>query len=391
MRLDQICTHIVDCEHKSAPITPGGGFFAVGTPAMQGNVITYSEAREISAETFDLWTQRLKPEKGDLLFAREAPVGPVVIIPAALNVAPGQRTVLLRPDPRLVDSKFLYYKISSPRVQNSIMNFAMGSTVAHMNVVDVRSLDLQLPSLGEQRAIAEVLGALDDKIAVNRQLVESMERLLRAEYQKNIASNDAPKVPLSDVVELNPRRFIKNEVAPRIPMQSLPSPGMTVDHITFEKPNGGVRFMNGDTILARITPCLENGKTAYIACLRENEVGFGSTEYIIMRSRNGYPLVLTYFIATDARFRSAVIRRMVGSSGRQRVKASDIEDLPVFLNGDHDAMMIFGEQSEKRIILMQNLSAESRTLASLRDTLLPALMNGTLRVKDAEKQVGEVL
>ena len=82
---------------------------------------------------------------------------------------------------------------------------------------------------------------------------------------------------------------------------------------------------------------------------------------------------------------------MVGSSGRQRVKASDIENIPVSMTGDCSALMSFKGLSERQISLMQSLSAESRTLASLRDTLLPALMSGEMRVKDAEKQVEEVL
>ena len=358
---------------------------------MRGNKITYTKAREISKETYVEWTQRLTPEKGDLLFAREAPVGPVVLIPDSLNVAPGQRTVLIRPDSRIINSKYLYYMISSPIIQNRIMNLSMGSTVAHLNVADVRSLELEIASLSKQRAIAEVLGALDDKIAVNKLLVETSEKYLRAVYERDVAASDAPEVPLGEVVELNPKRRINSDTAPQITMQKLPSPGMTVGDVSYAKPNGGVRFMNGDTLLARITPCLENGKTAYIACLGKNEIGFGSTEYIVMSSRVGYPSALSYFIATDSCFRAAVIQRMVGSSGRQRVKAADISELPVRVTNDVTVLDAFGRCCEAQIGLMQNLSAESRTLAALRDTLLPALMSGALRVEDAVKTVEEAV
>lgn len=139
--LDEVTDVIVDCEHKTAPVDPDGRFYAVGTPAMQGNTIDFAQARRISESTFREWTRRLTPQPGDLLFAREAPVGPVVRIPDTLNVAPGQRTVLLRPNEG-TDSRYLFYLLASAPIQRSISSMAAGSTVAHLNVADVRSLDL---------------------------------------------------------------------------------------------------------------------------------------------------------------------------------------------------------------------------------------------------------
>jgi type I restriction enzyme S subunit len=165
--LGAVCLRIVDCEHKTAPIDEGGRFFAVGTPAMKHNRIDYDEARRISKTTFEAWTCRISPQVGDLLLAREAPVGPVVKIPLEENVAPGQRTVLLRPDPGVVDSAFLFYLLTSPRQQELLQVKAAGSIVSHLNVADIRTFPVELPGLTEQRAIAEVLGALDDKIAAN--------------------------------------------------------------------------------------------------------------------------------------------------------------------------------------------------------------------------------
>lgn len=163
---------IVDCEHKTAPITPGGRFFAVGTPAMRGNFIDYSQARPISAETFQDWTKRLRPKVGDILFAREAPVGPVVQIPPAENIAPGQRTVLIRPGAR-IDGRYLFYLLASRQIQDHIKAIAAGSTVPHLNVSDIRRLCLgSLPRLITQYSIGEVLGSLDDKIAANSNAIE---------------------------------------------------------------------------------------------------------------------------------------------------------------------------------------------------------------------------
>ncbi|MFC2640311.1 MAG: restriction endonuclease subunit S [Propionibacterium acidifaciens] len=294
---------------------------------------------------------------------------------------------VLRGREGVADTRYLSYALACVDVSG----YLSGSAQPKLSQASMNEIRLRIPSLHEQRSIVEVLGALDDKSDANQKIISSLEDLLRGVYRKYVAVDDASRAFLGDMVELNPNRRIDVEVAPWIPMQALPSPGMTISSINYAEPKGGVRFKNGDTVMARITPCLENGKTAYIDCLKEGEVGFGSTEYIVMRSRKGYPSALSYFIATDPRFRSIAIQRMVGSSGRQRVKASDIENIPVSVTGDYSALMRFNELSERQISLMQSLSAESRTLASLRDTLLPALMSGELRVKDAEKQVEEVL
>lgn len=382
MRLDQICTHIVDCEHKSAPITPGGGYFAVGTPAMQGNVITYSEAREISAETFDLWTQRLKPEEGDLLFAREAPVGPVVVVPAALNIAPGQRTVLLRPNPGVADAKFLYYKISSPEVQNNIMNFAMGSTVAHMNVADVRSLDFELPSLSEQQAIAEVLGSLDDKIAANRSLATVADSLVRARY-KNLSTKKSCSI--EDIaenirVQTSPNDYTMNYIG----LEHIPRRHMWLDDwsdssgVTSAKST----FQCGDVLFGKLRPYFHKVVSAPAG-------GISSTDILVVRAKSSelQGLVLAALSADETISRC---NAFAAGTKMPRVSWNDLASCPVRW-ADDATMTSFSRTVMELRDRVDAAYAESRTLASLRDTLLPALMNGSLRVKDAEKQVSEVL
>ena len=200
--LENLCLEIVDCEHKTAPIDETGSHFAVGTPAMRGNVINFGEARRISEGTFKAWTRRLTPRSGDLLFAREAPVGPVVRIPDTENVAPGQRTVLMRPDPRKVDSRFLYYLLSSRPVQGRLQDLAAGSTVAHLNVADVRSFALDVPDLPTQTAIADVLGALDDKIAANERVVQLSEGLVRTKFLALLSASNGTAL-VSDYLRLH--------------------------------------------------------------------------------------------------------------------------------------------------------------------------------------------
>ncbi|WP_373745932.1 restriction endonuclease subunit S, partial [Neisseria dentiae] len=127
---------------------------------------------------------------------------------------------------------------------------------------------------------------------------------------------------LSEIAEINPtEKLAKNTVAPKISMENLQPFTKKPNGQSLEKYNGGTKFRNGDTLLARITPCLENGKTAYVNILKDDEIGFGSTEYIILREKTGLSdKQFLYYFARSDEFREVAIASMTGSSGRQRVQ-----------------------------------------------------------------------
>lgn len=394
LTLSDVCEELVDCVHRTAPETPNGEYFAVGTPAMRGNAINFSEARRISRETFARWTRRLLPKEGDLLLAREAPVGPVVRMPSDGNIAAGQRTMHLRPDPAIVHPRYLFYILISSEFQNRISTLAMGSTVPHLRVADAKTLEMpSLPELSEQQAVADVLGALDDKIAANDRIASLARKCLAAEFSRmGVDSSDAPlKSFLGDVVDLNPSARVPAVSDPvYLEMKNLPDKAMTVTDWGHRAARGGARFQNGDTLLARITPCLENGKVGYVDFLHDSDVGIGSTEFIVLRPRTGIPAVLPYFLASSPRFRDFAIKRMVGSSGRQRLAAADLADYPLH-RPEAKELVRFESLSSALMKRVKAAVDESRKLSATRDELLPLLMSGKVRVRDAEKVVEEVV
>lgn len=133
----------------------------------------------------------------------------------------------------------------------------------------------------------------------------------------------------SDFIEFNPRLSIKKgAVATKVAMDKLKPFTKKIPETEKAEFGGGSKFCNGDTIMARITPCLENGKTAFIDILEDNEIAFGSTEFIVMRARDGVSdPQFVYYLATSPMFRSIAIKSMVGSSGRQRVQQSVLNEL----------------------------------------------------------------
>lgn len=190
--------------------------------------------------------------------------------------------------------------------------------------------------------------------------------------------------PLSKLLEFNPRVTLKKGVvAPYLDMKNVPTNGHLAREVIQREMKSGTKFKNGDTLLARITPCLENGKTAYVDFLQEDQAGWGSTEYIVLRAQAEYPKTLSYFIARDASFRQFAIQSMTGTSGRQRANASALGQLP-WLIYPPEVAAAFGRISSSYLRIAKKNGDESETLAALRDSLLPKLLSGELMKEDAK-------
>ena len=141
MQLIDICETIIDCEHKTAP-TQTEGYPSIRTPNIGRGRFILDGVNRVSEETYKLWTKRAIPLPGDLIMAREAPVGNVAMIPEGLQPCLGQRTLLIRPDRTKVEPAYLNYFLNGPHVQNLILAKTNGATVAHLNMKDVRTMEL---------------------------------------------------------------------------------------------------------------------------------------------------------------------------------------------------------------------------------------------------------
>ena len=138
---------------------------------------------------------------------------------------------------------------------------------------------------------------------------------------------------LEDIIEFNPTETLKKgTISKKISMDKLGAFSKHIDSFDIEKYNGGMKFRNGDTLLARITPCLENGKTSKVTILDENEVGFGSTEYIVMRKKkNISDEDFIFYLAISPKFREIAIKSMTGTSGRQRVQLEVVKNAEMLI------------------------------------------------------------
>lgn len=292
-----------------------------------------------------------------------------------------------------INSAYLSYYLGHPSVRQWIKQHAVGATMPNLNTKILGAVPVVVPSRKEQESVAAVLGALDDKVAANERIAVTYEDLLKLQVERmglEVEPDRESAVPVTEFVRFNPKVAKPSADAVYVDMAALSTSRAGIGSWATRNPKGGTRFANGDTLLARITPCLENGKTGYVDFMDDGEIGVGSTEFIVMRSVQGIPPEFGYFLARSNRFREHAIRNMIGSSGRQRVAAVDAANFHIN-RPDENLLTEFGEVASDSFTHMRSLDRESRTLVTLRDALLPQLMSGKLRVRDAEKVVEEAV
>ena len=175
---------------------------------------------------------------------------------------------------------------------------------------------------GFKRAIAEEYEVIQDG-KLDKETAEAESSC----QSWNQANNGWEFVRLGNVVSINPRRALqRGKTALHVSMKDIEAFRREIASHSFKKFNGSAtRFQNEDTLLARITPCLENGKTAYVNCLKADEVGHGSTEFIVLSGIEGKTdNLFIYYLARDPRFRAFAVHSMQGTTGRQRVAPDSI-------------------------------------------------------------------
>ena len=186
---------------------------------------------------------------------------------------------------------------------------------------------------------------------------------------------------LGDIIQANPTEHLnKGAVAPYIAMEALSTTRYLTDEPEKKAYAGGMKFRNKDILIARITPCLENGKTALVHDLKDKEVGFGSTEYIVIRGKLFSLPTFCICLARSKEFRPYAISKMTGTSGRRRLDYKDVEayKLPI---PPASLLCKFENWGAGVLDKMHKALVQSRILEKQRDFLLPLLMNGQVQVK----------
>lgn len=421
-KLDEVVTEIID-RRGVTPIKLGGDFTTYGHRVFSAKNIkdgridlSVDEPRFVDTVLYSKW-MKSPLLFDDVVLTSEAPLGEVAYISNDVDWVLGQRLFAIRSKKDILYGKYLYYLLQTKNVKDEILNRATGTTVTGIRQSELRLITIPLPPLPMQQRIADILGALDDKIELNRRMNATLEAMARALFKSWFvdfdpvhakaagqptglpahidalfpsAFVDSPlgQIPqgwgvqaVNQIININPSTSLRaGTLAPFVSMNMLPTSGYSITDRVYDKYVGGTKFINGDVLLARITPSLENGKTAIIDFLNDGQVGFGSTEFIIMREKDA---IKTPFIACLARlesFRDHCIQSMTGSTGRQRVDNSCFDNFLMAIPNSNEVLHQFSLQTSTYFRQISHNTEQIRTLTALRDTLLPKLLSGEVDV-----------
>ncbi|MGR4990486.1 restriction endonuclease subunit S [Vibrio rotiferianus] len=180
-----VCTEIVDCVNRTAPTvdyeTP---YKMIRTTNVRDKKINLSETRYVEFETYKLWIRRLKPQKGDLIFTREAPAGEAGVIETDDFIFLGQRTMHFRPDQTLIHPVFLLHELTASGVKRQIVKLSAGSTVTHLSVPECKKFLIRVPSIAKQLPFVNLVRELDKKVNRSKESLLDSDSLFNALSQK---------------------------------------------------------------------------------------------------------------------------------------------------------------------------------------------------------------
>jgi len=279
-----------------------------------------------------------------------------------------QRVACLRAFPAL-DQRFLACLIGSPAFTAYVVGVQTGTAVPHISARQIQDFEFALPPLRDQRAIGELLGALDDKIAVNGQMAQAASSLAEARYARLVAGATG-KAPVGDLIDL---RYGK----------ALPAAGRVTGKFPVYGSGGITGFHDAGLVEG---PGIVVGRKGTVGAVYWSEQGFFpiDTTFYAELLRTDVPMEFAFFM-----LRHLGLERMNSDSAVPGLNRSNVLALEVRVPGEPE-LRLFHEEVRQLFLLRESLAAESAALARLRDALLPKLMSGEIPVRDAAKTAEEV-
>ncbi len=319
----------------------------------------------------------------------------ILSAPAATNQACAAMIV----DEKKCNAIYFFYALKSRR--SNLLKLAAGGAQRNLSGKLIREFLLPIPIPPIQKRIAGILSAYDELIENSQRRIKILESMARGLYREWFVHfrfpghENHPKVPspLGDIpkgwevkdlpicVDINPRVTVPRDgEKPFVPMGCLSNDSMLICNIESRQGNSGAKFRNGDTLFARITPCLENGKTGFVQFLPDlDSVAFGSTEFIVLRSRTLTP-EFVYCLARSDEFRGVAIKSMSGATGRQRVQERCFDEFQI-VQPPNKLLDKFTAIVSPSFRFVYKLHLQIQNLRRTRDLLLPRLLSGQIDLK----------
>ncbi|MDP3332372.1 MAG: restriction endonuclease subunit S [Methylococcaceae bacterium] len=429
--LESVCSLIADCPH-STPAWTETGFLVIRNQNIKNGKLDLSERSYTDHEHYLIRVRRAKPQFGDLILTREAPMGEVCMVPEGLECCVGQRQVLLRPDPAKIVPRFLLYAIQSPEVQHEISwSEGTGSTVSNIRIPVLQSIKIPLIPLKEQTEIATLLGALDDRITLLRETNATLEAIAQALFKSWFVDFDpvhakqqgrAPEGMDEATAALFPDSFEESELGlvPRgwrariMDEVSVVGIGKTPPRKEpqwFSESTNDVRwvsirdmgisgafisqtseYLTAESIerfnvrqVPNNTALLSFKMTIGRVALTDGEM---TTNEAIAHFKldNQSPLTSEFIYLHLKQFDYSSLSST--SSIADAVNSKTVKAIPILVP-DAAILLAFQKVAGSVFGRIKLIQQQAQTLTTLRDTLLPRLISGQLRLPEAEAQLEE--
>jgi type I restriction enzyme S subunit len=401
--LDTLCKGVFDCPHTT-PNLSSDGPYVVRSQDIRTGIFRLSEAGRVSEETYQERIARAEPQHGDLLYSREGTYfGIAAEVPANIRVCLGQRMVLIRPDPQKLDYRFLRYWLNSPLMARHIEGFRDGTVAERLNMPVIRALPVPALDRKLQTAIGFVLGALDDKIELNRRMNETLEAMARAVFKDWFVDFGPTRAKMdgrapylsSEIWSLFPDRLDDEgkpedwELKPVANFAELRG-GKQLDKSRISE-SGPIPVFGGAGIMGYTT---EHNADGFVISV--GRVGAYCGQFFAHRGKawinnNASLISQRGGVAGEWLFealKNANIDVIKKGAAQPFVSNSDVAALNVIWPG-HRVINQFADVLIPLALQREANDAGSTTLVALRDLLLPKLMSGEIRIEDAEKMAGE--
>lgn len=376
--LNEVCELIVDCPHTTAK-DEGKGYPLVRTPNIGKGRLVYDGMHRVCEDVYNKRNARAIPQENDLIFAREATAGNVALIQKGEKVCLGQRTVLIRPNQKKVNSAFLTYFLLAPKQQYNLLSTANGATVTHVNLPTIRNLKIDLPELSTQQRIATILSRYDSFIENYQKQIKLLEKAAQTLYKEWFVDLHFPGHENTKIVDGVPEGWEKKKVGDLIAKSQR----------TKQVPANG--YLETGNI-----PVIDQSRNYIAGYTNDNEnIVNVTTPYIVF---GDHTRVLKYIPFSFAK----------GADGTQLIMSNDLARMPqtlffnslieidlsnycyarhfkylkevfVLLPSEHVARK-YDSIVSKYYQSIQNNREQIRLLTEARDRLLPKLMSGEIAV-----------
>lgn len=426
-RVKNLCSLIVDCVNRTAPITEQKTpYRMIRTTNVRNGRIDLSTCRYVEKDVFDRWSRRAEVREGDVILTREAPIGEVGYIQDLQNVFLGQRIMHYRPDPVKINPRYLFYAFRSPFLRHQFGSHeGSGSVVSHIRVADCHEFEVPVPPRKEQEAIAELIGVLDDKIELNRRMNETLEATARAifkdwfvDFGPTRAKMDGHAPYLApDLWALFPDRFDADGKPEGWFKSTI---GEEVEVVGGSTPSTAERsYWNGQFCWATPKDLSDNNSSVLFNTERKiSEAGLTQissgllpkgTVLLSSRAPIGYlaiaqmPTAINQgFIAMKCNGRLSnilvwlwthanmdnILKKANGSTF-QEISKTNFRPISVTM-GPPNVLGAFEQLATPLWSKLVDNTSEIQGLVAIRDLLLPKLMSGEIRLRDAQKRVEAV-